>query len=99
MSILPDERGATSERSGKQRSAKDNSRENSSKENSSKDSSGRESPGKPSSDGKPLPDSRNEQPPVIRRAEVVAFALIALLAFICIVAVYSMPPRRSSCRS
>jgi predicted PurR-regulated permease PerM len=36
--------------------------------------------------GTPLPDSRNEQPPVIRRAEVVAFALVALLV-ICIVAV------------
>jgi predicted PurR-regulated permease PerM len=29
--------------------------------------------------GKPLPESRDEQPPVIRRAEVVAFALVALL--------------------
>jgi predicted PurR-regulated permease PerM len=36
--------------------------------------------------GAPLPDSRSEQPPVIRRAEVVAFALVALLV-ICIVAV------------
>jgi len=26
-----------------------------------------------------LPDSKSEQPPVIRRAEVVAFALVALL--------------------
>jgi predicted PurR-regulated permease PerM len=34
----------------------------------------------------PLPDSSGEQPPVIRRAEVVAFALVALLA-ICVVAV------------
>jgi len=34
----------------------------------------------------PLPDSSSEQPPVIRRAEVVAFALVALLV-ICIVAV------------
>lgn len=34
----------------------------------------------------PLPDSRTELPPVIRRAEVVAFALVALLV-ICIVAV------------
>ena len=34
----------------------------------------------------PLPDSRSELPPVIRRAEVVAFALVALL-IICIVAV------------
>jgi predicted PurR-regulated permease PerM len=36
--------------------------------------------------GTPLPDSRSEQPPVIRRAEVVAFALVALL-IICVVAV------------
>ena len=36
--------------------------------------------------GTPLPDSRSEQPPVIRRAEVVAFALVALLV-ICVVAV------------
>jgi predicted PurR-regulated permease PerM len=36
--------------------------------------------------GSPLPDSSSEQPPVIRRAEVVAFALVALLV-ICVVAV------------
>src|SRR5262249_11515998 len=36
--------------------------------------------------GTPLPDSASEQPPVIRRAEVVAFALVALLV-ICVVAV------------
>jgi len=36
--------------------------------------------------GSPLPDSSIEQPPVIRRAEVVAFALVALLV-ICVVAV------------
>ena len=36
--------------------------------------------------GTPLPDSKAELPPVIRRAEVVAFALVALL-IICIVAV------------
>lgn len=36
--------------------------------------------------GSPLPDSSGEQPPVIRRAELVAFALVALLG-ICIVAV------------
>jgi predicted PurR-regulated permease PerM len=36
--------------------------------------------------GTPLPDSTSEQPPVIRRAEVVAFALVALLV-ICVVAV------------
>jgi predicted PurR-regulated permease PerM len=36
--------------------------------------------------GKPVPDSKAELPPVIRRAEVVAFALVALLV-ICVVAV------------
>ena len=36
--------------------------------------------------GTPLPDSKSEQPPVIRRAELVAFALVALLV-ICVVAV------------
>jgi predicted PurR-regulated permease PerM len=36
--------------------------------------------------GTPLPDSKSEQPPVIRRAEVVAFALVSLLV-ICVVAV------------
>src|SRR6476646_8342333 len=35
--------------------------------------------------GSPVPESRGEQPPVIRRAEVVAFALVGLLV-ICIVA-------------
>jgi predicted PurR-regulated permease PerM len=37
-------------------------------------------------DGSPLPDSRRALPPVIRRAGVVAFALVALLV-ICVVAV------------
>jgi predicted PurR-regulated permease PerM len=36
--------------------------------------------------GSPVPESRDERPPVIRRAEVVAFALVGLLA-ICVVAV------------
>jgi predicted PurR-regulated permease PerM len=36
--------------------------------------------------GTPLPGSKSELPPVIRRAEVVAFALVALLV-ICVVAV------------
>lgn len=37
-------------------------------------------------EGKPLPDSKAELPPVIRRTEVVAFALVSLLV-ICVVAV------------
>src|SRR5882757_4024539 len=36
--------------------------------------------------GSPLPEGKSELPPVIRRAEVVAFALVALL-IICVVAV------------
>jgi predicted PurR-regulated permease PerM len=36
--------------------------------------------------GKPLPESRDERPPTIRQAEVVAFALVALLV-ICVIAV------------
>src|SRR3981189_922622 len=35
---------------------------------------------------KPLPESRDERPPTIRRADVVAFALVALLG-ICVIAV------------
>jgi predicted PurR-regulated permease PerM len=38
--------------------------------------------------GKPLPDSRTELPPVIRRAEVVAFALVALLIIAVITVLY-----------
>ena len=38
------------------------------------------------SQGTPVPDSKVEAPPVIRRAELVAFALVALL-IICVVAV------------
>jgi len=45
--------------------------------------------------GTPLPDSKTELPPVIRRTEVVAFALVALL-IICIVAVL-YAARRSFC--
>jgi predicted PurR-regulated permease PerM len=41
---------------------------------------------KSSRDSEPLPDSGGEQPPIIRRAELVAFALTALLV-ICVVAV------------
>ena len=81
LRVLPDERAPTSERSGKHGSAKE-----SSKESLGKESSGRESSGKSLADSKPLPDSKNELPPVIRRAEVVAFSLVALL-IICIVAV------------
>jgi len=37
-------------------------------------------------EGTPVPDSKGELPPVIRRAEIVAFALVSLLV-ICVVAV------------
>ncbi|THD68453.1 MAG: AI-2E family transporter [Bradyrhizobium sp.] len=39
--------------------------------------------------GSPLPDSKVEQPPVIRRAEVVAFALVALLVICVAVVLYA----------
>ncbi|NOO86296.1 hypothetical protein, partial [Klebsiella pneumoniae] len=35
--------------------------------------------------GEPMPDSKAEQPPMIRRAEVVAISLVGLLT-ICIIA-------------
>ena len=39
--------------------------------------------------GTPLPDTRAELPPVIRRAEVVAFALVALLVICVVVVLYA----------
>jgi predicted PurR-regulated permease PerM len=39
--------------------------------------------------GTPLPDSRSELPPVIRRAEVVAFALVALLVISVVAVLYA----------
>jgi predicted PurR-regulated permease PerM len=38
--------------------------------------------------GTPIPDSKADQPPVIRRAEVVAFALVALLVIAIVVVLY-----------
>src|SRR5436190_4050214 len=38
--------------------------------------------------GAPLPESKSELPPVIRRAEVVAFALVALLAISIVAVLY-----------
>jgi predicted PurR-regulated permease PerM len=38
--------------------------------------------------GTPVPDSKAEQPPVIRRAEVVAFALVALLVIAVVTVLY-----------
>jgi predicted PurR-regulated permease PerM len=38
--------------------------------------------------GVPLPDSKAEQPPVIRRAEVVAFTLVSLLVITVVVVLY-----------
>jgi predicted PurR-regulated permease PerM len=42
----------------------------------------------PADPSTPLPDSKAEQPPVIRRAEVVAFALVALLVIAIVVVLY-----------
>jgi predicted PurR-regulated permease PerM len=38
--------------------------------------------------GTPVPDSKTDQPPVIRRAEVVAFALVALLVIAIVTVLY-----------
>ena len=88
MRVLPDERAPASDRSGKHGSAKgkESSAKESAKEASGKEGSGKEGSGKSLADSKPLPDSKVELPPVIRRAEVVAFSLVALL-IICVVAV------------
>jgi len=43
-------------------------------------------------EGAPLPDSRSEQPPVIRRAEVVAFAQIGLLIISIVAVLYLAKP-------
>jgi predicted PurR-regulated permease PerM len=59
----------------------------------SKPAAGKSPPGKPATgerqpqpaNGTPLPGSREELPPVIRRTEVVAFALVSLL-IICVIA-------------
>jgi predicted PurR-regulated permease PerM len=42
----------------------------------------------PTNAGKPLPDSNAEQPPVIRRAEVVAFTLVTLLVITVVAVLY-----------
>lgn len=39
-------------------------------------------------EGTPIPDSKAELPPVIRRAEVVAFALVALLVIVVVAVLY-----------
>ncbi|MBR0691796.1 AI-2E family transporter [Bradyrhizobium lablabi] len=39
-------------------------------------------------EGTPIPDSKAELPPVIRRTEVVAFALVALLVIVIVVVLY-----------
>eukprot|EP01035_Chromulina_nebulosa_P007304 gene7304-9852_t len=41
-----------------------------------------------SSAGTPMPDSKTEQPPVIRRAEIVAFALVSLLIITVVAVLY-----------
>src|SRR5450759_5386913 len=43
----------------------------------------------PEAVGTPLPDSKSELPPVIRRAEVVAFALVALLIISVVAVLYA----------
>ena len=54
---------------------------------SAKSSEAKQLPATPgNAEGTPVPDSKAELPPVIRRAEIVAFALVSLL-IICVVAV------------
>jgi predicted PurR-regulated permease PerM len=42
--------------------------------------------------GSPVPDSPSEHPPVIRRAEVVAFALVSLLVIVVVASLYLAKP-------
>ena len=42
--------------------------------------------------GSPVPDSPSEHPPVIRRAEVVAFALVSLLVIVVVAGLYLAKP-------
>jgi predicted PurR-regulated permease PerM len=46
-------------------------------------------PAKDDAGGTPMPDSKADQPPVIRRAEMVAFALVALLVISVVAVLYA----------
>jgi predicted PurR-regulated permease PerM len=44
------------------------------------------------SEGRPLPDSKSELPPIIRRADIVAFALVGLLVISIVTVLYVAKP-------
>jgi predicted PurR-regulated permease PerM len=89
---LPEQRKAPP---GERKPAQGERKESEPKESERKESERKESGQKASPserlkanapEGKPLPDSKVELPPIISRAEIVAFALVSLL-IICVVAV------------
>lgn len=89
----PSDRKPSDNKSSDNTSSDNTSSDNKSSDNKSSDrktSDQRASPGDRqkanASEGKPLPDSNVELPPLISRAEIVAFSLVSLL-IICIVAV------------
>ena len=77
MRVLPGERSSTKPLPEDRKAPPNN--------NERKAASG-ERPKSSAPEGTPVPDSKAELPPVIRRAEVVAFALVSLLV-ICVIAV------------
>ena len=84
---LPEERKATpSERNPAPGERKTSEQKTSEQKTSDRKTSPNERPHANAPEGKPLPDSKVELPPLISRAEIVAFALVSLL-IICIVAV------------
>ena len=46
----------------------------------------------PEAKGSPVPDSKSELPPVVRRAELVAFALVALLIIVVVAVLWAAKP-------
>jgi predicted PurR-regulated permease PerM len=80
---VPEERRASPEqRSPEQRKAADERKASERKATPGE----RQKSSTPKAEGTPVPDSKAELPPVIRRTEVVAFALVSLLV-ICVIAV------------
>jgi predicted PurR-regulated permease PerM len=84
---LPEERKAPEDRKApaNEQKAADHKSPNERKESERKPSSG-ERLKNHAPEGKPIPDSKLELPPIISRAEIVAFSLVSLL-IICVVAV------------
>ena len=84
---LPEERKAPEDRKApaNEQKAADHKSSNERKESERKPSAG-ERLKNHAPEGKPIPDSKLELPPIISRAEIVAFSLVSLL-IICVVAV------------